>query len=603
MYVLNRHAGLFSSLIVAAALLLWPGVAAAWVETQLRSDVVTVDVEPSGAALVSHELLMRIRGGPLKSWELSGVDGDAIPLPNATVSEVASNGAPAAPIPLLLERRDDGSLRIEIDREKGLRRGTYLFKLSYRTDLAARGMIEPNGSHVDLRWVGPRLADGVDSVRVTFRLPPAQAAPRLPVATGEHADEGTSVLLSSLRRAQDKDELELVRPHVAKGEPVEWRIQVSHRVFPAFESRETPAEATVPTVKPPPPERRAAALGGLLGLALFYALIVFLKWRSLRSASELRQATPRALIPLPVALRATAAGGLLAAAVAVGARTAEPTLAGVLLALSIAFATQLPARGEPTPRRPGRWLPFADADAFAPQRERLPGGFLDAGALPGFLLFVLGLGGFGALATVLFSRSPYHAVMVALASACLLPIFCTGRGAELPADPARAPVKTLRWLAERLRADEAVKVVPWARVPTGAGEPDELRLLLMPRKPVTGLTAIEIGVEQCATSGGALGLPWIMVRAQEGSAAHALLPQGVTWTRGRKPEERVAVLRPSLPTRAACLALARSLVDAFTDRAPARRGTRQPAIKLPISVGKGSSTSRAGTVASPAQAT
>lgn len=601
MYVLNRHLRRLATAVLALVAWGGPSVAWGWVETQLRSDVVTVDLEPSGAAVVSHELLMRIRGGPLPSWELPGVDADALPLPNATVTEVAGSGAAATPIPLLLERREDGTLRIEVDREKGLRRGTYLFKFAYRTDLAARGMIQPAGAHVDVRWIGPRLPDGVDSVRVTFRLPPAQAAPRLPPAS-ESGDEPGSILLSNLRRAADKDELELVRPHVAKGEPAVWRVQVSHHVFPAFQPTEPPPAPEAPALVAPAPERRAIALGVLLSVAALYALLVALKGRALAQASALRRSTPRALVRLPLALRASAAGAALAGAVAVGARTAQPTVAAVLLVLAIALATQLPARRLPSPRRPGRWLVLQDDDAFAVRPQRLPGRLWDAGTLPGFALFTLLLVGFGAGATVLFSRSPYHAVMVALSSACLLPIFCTGRRAELPADLRQSPVKTLRWLAGRLRRDDACKVVPWARVPTADSEPDELRLLTMPRQAVSGLTAIEIGLEQCATTGGALGLPWVMVRVQDGSEAQSRLPQTVTWTRGRKPEERVALLRPTLPTRASCLALVQALVECMTDRAPRRR-TRQTAIKLPMSSGRGSSTVKPGTVSSPAHAT
>ncbi|HMR78443.1 MAG TPA: hypothetical protein PKD61_25230, partial [Polyangiaceae bacterium] len=115
-------------------LLLSPRAAQAWIETSIRSDAVVLDIAPDGRSEVRHELVMRIRGGPLKGFELPGVDADADPLPNATVSPV--NGASARDThPLLIERRDDGTLRIDVDHDKGLRRGTYLFKFAYRTNL------------------------------------------------------------------------------------------------------------------------------------------------------------------------------------------------------------------------------------------------------------------------------------------------------------------------------------------------------------------------------------------------------------------------------------------------------------------------------------
>jgi hypothetical protein len=348
---------------------------------------------------------------------------------------------------------------------------------------------------------------------------------------------------------------------------------------------------------------RLVAAAVLVGVALFYALLVFLKWRGLRLAAELRRAVPRVLLPLPVGLRAALSGVSLAAAVGVGARTELPTLAGVLLVLAMALATQLGPEALSSPRSPGRWLPLTDQDAFERRVDKLPGRALDAGSPLGFALFLLLLAAFAAGAVVLFPRSPYHALMLALGSACLLPIFCTGRAAELPPDPARGPVKLLSWLSERLGRVDSLKVVPWARIPEKSADPDELRLLVMPRRALPGLGAIEVGLEYHSGGGGTLSLPWVLVRAQEGSPAYHALPRGVVWTRGRKPEERVAVIRPALPTKSDCLALVQSLAETLADSEPMRPRTRQPAIRLPSSGGKASSAVKPTTVASPAQAT
>ncbi len=578
--------------------LCWPTAAQAWIETSIRSDVVVLDIAPDGRTEVHHELVMRVRGGPLKGFELPGVDADADPLPSATVSPV--NGATARDIyPLLLERRDDGTLRIDVDHEKGLRRGTYLFKFSYRTNLAQRGALKSRGNFVAMRWVGPRFSDGVDSVRVVFRVPAATEPPQLDTSASSDAPgaETGGVFLSTLRRAHDKDELEVVRPHVAKGEPVVWEALASRRAFPAFAPTEgaPPPSSAVPT---PSPERRASFMGALLGVALIYALLVFLKGRALVRSSQRRQAACRALVPLPLALRAALSGVALSAAVAVAILTTYPILAAVLIVLSMALATQLAPRRLPTPRAPGKWLPFSEDDAFGMPPEALPGRWLDAGSWRGFILFALLLGGFVFGALWLLPRSAYHAMMALLATSCLLPVFLSGRQSTLPANRARAPMRVLQWLASRLKRFRSVKVVPWARIPNGSSDPDELRLLIMPRKALSGLAAIEVGLEYDTSAAGTMELPWVIVRAAEGSRAHEALAHRVAWSRGRKANERVAVLWPPLPTRQSSLTLISELIVLLSDT-----GRGQSASSAAKSRGRSSATLKAGTISSPAHAT
>ena len=593
MYAFRRHVCAAAGFLVA---LLLPAWALAWVETATQSHVVTLDVERDGSATVSHEIVIRVKGGPLAAIELDGVDGDATVLPDATVS--AAEG-PQLTLPLLLEKRDDGVLRAEIDHAKGVSRGKFVFKLAYRTRLGDRGLIRQQGSMAEVRWVAPRASDGVDSARVLFRLPPGATEPRLP--DGDEESGGT--FLSNLRRTGDKDELDIVRPHVAKGEPVVWRVLASPRAFDAFGRDEAAPAATA--LRPAPsdrPERRLIALGVLVGVALLFALVVFAKWRLMTRGCRQRNAEPRALIPIPAAPRAVAAGGCLAGAVALVLSTNHATWAGVLLACAIALAAHVTPRAISAPRRPGRWLPLGDDEAFRPNEPALPGRWLDAGTLPGFALFLLLVTGFGVAAVYCFLRSPYHGICVALASAVLLPIFCTGRAGELPPLGASHPVPLLAWLSERLRQSSELKVVAWARIPEGDSAPDELRLLVMPRRPKPGLSAIEFGIEYQSALGGSVALPWVMVRATDGSDAHAALPRTVTWTRGRKPEERSAVLRPKLPTRALCLSLIRAVAATLADRGAPRARPNQPAIKLAMSPGRGSSSAKPATVSSPAQA-
>jgi hypothetical protein len=257
----------------------------------------------------------------------------------------------------------------------------------------------------------------------------------------------------------------------------------------------------------------------------------------------------------------------------------------------------------PQLRGPGQWLPLNDADAFQAKEPRLPGRWFDVGALPGFALFVTALLGFTWGAFKALASSPYNALLVMLAAACLLPIFCTGRARELPANLVVRPRKVLAWLLARLRRDTALKVVPWARIPEGRSEPDELRLLVMPRAAISGLMAIEVGMEYEQGGGGPVALPCVIVRALDGSPSYRALPRSVVWTRGRKPEERVAVIRLTLPTRAALLSLVERLTKLLREDRP--RGPRAGQIpsKAKSSAGKGSSTAKPRRTSSPAHAT
>lgn len=604
MYDIARR---LSILVGIALTVLVPRTAWGWLETSTKSHLTTIEIERNGDAIVAHELILRVKGGPLRSYQLDGIDADAELLPDATVARAEAGASGAESYPLLLDKRDDNVLRMEVDHPKGLFRGTFVFKLRYKTRLLERKLIQLVGSGAEVRWVAPRAADGVDSARVVFRMPSSPTAPRLPEVDPEQvalglADDPGGVFIATARRAGEKDELEVVRPHVAKGEPVVWRVLANPRAFDAFGS-ESPENQPAPVLAPrETPRARLASLIALLVVGLGYALLVLLKWRGACKAAATRNAKAHALIPLPAPLRAALAGAALAGAVALVLRMDQATLAGGLLVLAMALAATASPRAASAPRRPGRWLALSDKDAWDLDEPRLPGSWFDAGTIPGFALFALALSGFAAAAVVVFPRSPYDATLLALASACLLPVFCTGRAAELPVDPARRPTKLLEWLALRLRENPALRAVAWARVPTGDSEPDELRLLVMPRRPLAGLTAIELGLEYQSGFGGSVALPYVLIRAHEGSKAHAALPRNVVWSRGRKQEERVAVLRPKLPTRAMCLSLLTAVAMTLVDVQPSSKKPTQ-AIKLPMSAGRGSSTAKPVTISSPAQAT
>jgi hypothetical protein len=577
MCVLGRHV---TTLCAIAALALISGRAQAWVETEVRSHLATVDVDRAGRALVSEDLTLAVRGGPLPGFELGGVDLDAETLPEATVMSVAGSKAQLPATPLLLEKRDDGTLRIEVDRDKGLRTGVYLFHFQYRTDLLKRDLIRREGNDVEVRWVGPRFNEGIDSARVLFRLPAGPTPPVLPDAgtSPGRIDDGDAlggVFIGNLHRLADKDELDIVRPHVSRGEPVLWRVRVSAKAFDAFANPVAPPRAEKST------NARALALGAVAQprqrlswwlcaalAALAYAFAVATKWRHFSNLCRARGARPRALVPLPVGLRAAASGTLLAAAFVSAAWFDQSTVGALLLVLGMVLASQFAVPAKVVLRGPGQWLALSDAEAFERATAPQPGRFLDAGTWQGSAVFgaacVLVVGG----AWFLIARAPYQALLLILGSACLLPLFFTGRAAQLPADLATHPRRLLSNLLKRLRRADGIKVVPWARIPEGSRDADELRLLVQVPGAVRGLIGLEMGIEYLQGVAGSAAAPFVLIRAREGSLAVSALPRELSWTRGRKTDERAAILRPRLPTPTHCEQLLLELVARLRESEP-----------------------------------
>jgi len=580
MYDFRRH---ITTLCAAAGLALISGQAQAWVESEVRSHVAIVDVDRTGKALVTEDLTLAVRGGPLPGFELSGVDLDAEPLPGASVSSVANSKAQLPATPLLLDKRDDGTLRIEVDREKGLRTGVYSFHFQYRTDLLKRDLIRREGNEVEVRWIGPRFEQGIDSARVVFRLPAGPTPPMLPdvkssVGRLQDGDALGGVFIGNLHRLADKDELDIVRPHVSRGEPVLWRVRVSAKAFDAFANPlpaprpEKAASARALGAGAEPRQRLGWWLCAALS-ALVYAFAVAGKWRYFSALCAAHGALPRSLVPLPVGLRAAASGTLLASAFVSAAWFDQATLGAGLLVSAMALACQYATPAKIVLRGPGQWLPLSDREAFARAATPVTGRFFDAGTLPGFTVFAALCALLLCAAWSLFAGAPYQALLLLLGSASTLPLFFTGRAAQLPPDLAVRPRALLAGLAARLRRAPGIKVVAWARIPEGRVAADELRLLVQVPGAPRGLLGVEIGVEYGAALGGAAAAPFVLIRAREGSAVVSALPHDLIWTRGRKADERAALLRPRLPTLIHCERLLLELLAELRDgeQAPGQR--------------------------------
>ena len=136
-----------------------------------------------------------------------------------------------------------------------------------------------------------------------------------------------------------------------------------------------------------------------------------------------------------------------------------------------------------------------------------------------------------------------------------------------------------------------------ARVPgrRASGVPDELRLLVQPRGALAGLMAVEVGTDHALGLGGIVAEPYVLLRVREGSPCSDALPRQLAFQRGRKPDERVAVLRPKLPTVSETRALVTELCELLAQPTPPSSNARS-------SAGKPASARKPARSASPAHA-
>jgi hypothetical protein len=593
--------------LLSALLLFFTALPArAWVETRVTAHSAVLDAERNGTATLSHELGVRVRGGPLQEFSISGLDGDLEPIPGASL--IAPDDAGFGTVPLELERLHDGTLRLSIEREKGLRTGNYVFRFAYRTNLRERHQLRRVGSTLELSWVGPRFGDGLDSARVIFRIPSAEDAPALPDPKQgggrvSEIDELGGVFVANVRRLPGKDELELVRPHIARGEPALWRVRVSEGSFDGFAPVATPPTTAVASRGlGESPEQRLLWLlaAGLAGLG--YALLVLVKWRCFSALASQRGAAAAALLPIPCGARTALAGSGAALAVTAAGRWQEPTWAAgfLLCAMLCAIHHAKPLRAPP--RGPGSWLPLADADAF-PKAKRSPSAadWLDASTMRGALLLVFALGAVAAAALLLARASAYRAAELLLAGSALVPLFLSGRRVELPPLAGTDASGLLARLLAELRS-RCLRAVPLARLPLGSATPDELRLLVQPKRALAGLIGLEVGVDHASAVGSWVAEPFVLVRVRENSPACAVLSRRMPLQRGRKVEERVGIMRPQFPTLAACRALVLEMLELLRSAGtPSANASRAHASsKARSAAGKADSAAKPRSVASPA---
>jgi hypothetical protein len=557
------------AIAVAVIVLLMSGRARAWQEAHQTGDDVAVRIDGSGMAEVTHQIVWHVVRGPLKSIDVVHVDPSATLQPDVSIAAEDGRSLLAH-----ASRRDDRTVRITVDEPRSLMRGNFTFELRWRVDLVAAQSLTRDGATWRLAWSSPVASDGFDAAHTRLDFPAAPDPPQPIVADTGLVDDGA---VTTLRRERGRDVLDLVRPHVARGEAPAWTVRVDPRAL--SQVSDPRLRAAEPSVPPQEPDRlrEAATLAGLGAIALLFGLAVRRQARVFGLACAARAAVPRALLPLPEGARAAVAGLALAVGVALELDR-RASMGAMCVALATLSASLRAPSSRPVARGPGRWLALRPEEAF----PRSPAAWT-ADALGALVLLVL-----VAAAAVVGLRFDHEAPwLIALDATALIPLLVTGRLSQLPPHGARTPAPWLARVFVALRGAPELRVSAWARVPLEANTPDELRLLVFPRAALPGLLGIELGVAFCRTPVGWSSAPEVLARVIEGSPAAAQLTHHLPAARaipGRRPDERVVRLLPCAPDRPATVALTRSLVEVLTDRraalppmawtAPERRAPR-----------------------------
>ncbi len=522
----------------------------AWQESHQTGDDVRVHIDPSGAAQVEHRVRWHVVRGPLKWVDLLSVDPGVELEPDVAI--LAEDGktftAHAA-------RRDEHTVRITIDEPRSLMRGTFVFDVRWHVDLVVVRALTRDGATWRLTWSSPVASDGFDAARTVFELP---AAPDSPVAIVADTGAVDDAVVSSLKRDPGSDVLELVRPHVARGEAPMWTVRVDPRALPLVVD---PVLRPPSEVKPPPePDRVRESLlaAGLAILALSFGALVHHKARAFATGAAARGVKSRAILPLPDGVRATVAGLSLAAAAGLEI-TGHATTGAACVALATLAAALRAPECRPVARGPGRWLVLSPEEAFKSA---------GVGARePLIVLLVLAfLVVAGAIAQRFDAEGPW---LVAIDATALLPLVLTGRTSQLPPDGARSAARWLGRVHALLARVGSLRARPWARLPIEGTQPEELRLLVLPRVAMPGLVGVELGLAWSQTPVGWAKAPEVLARFLEGSAAAARLSRELPSARsvpGRRPDERVVRMLPRRPSQRHSAALLRALAEAFTDR-------------------------------------
>lgn len=569
--------------VIFSVLATWSTNARAWLETQVRSSNIRIEVQDGGKALVQHEMMLKVRGGPLRNLSIDGVDRDAEVVGSPTLVRARSGKAAGLPMQLVSQRVGQ-RLNLELTYRRGVRGGTYLVRFAYRTDLR-RAIVKNDGELAELRWKSPAYSDGIDSLRVAFSMPESG---RRPFAVGSDPKKGTDlvarddgVFLSEWRRNDGRDLLTLTRPHAVKGEQIEWPIFVD----PSALSSELSAEQVSVAVTPPSRVQtpRVAAptkvpeLGGhpwywflrwSLPLAALYAALVLMRMRALGTSP---------ILPMNHWLRSLAIVLSLTLAGVLGGTGRHPALCAVCILVAFVLATQRERPAMSLPQGPGHWKSVDLGTVRLRRRDRSPWeGWFRAGRFPGSVLLV----GLLALASIVALRaldsSAFYTVFFLVLSVLVFPLFLS-----IGMDQRDATERQLHFLSDLARAliarsPKGIVLRAIGRFGTQALCCEELRIHVSLSGALTGALGIEVGVENYTVGSTCISYPVIVARVRDGSPAHRALPPSDVAARGREPTERVSLFRPSLPTVETTRALLVELCELLSDE-ELRAGKTLPA--------------------------
>jgi hypothetical protein len=543
--------------LAGLAATLTPSVARAWQEAHEVADEARVAIDASGVAAEEHVLRWRIVHGPIPWVDLAGIDPQAVldPHVDATADDGKKWAAHAA-------RIEDGTVRISIDEPRGPLRGRITFGVRWSLDLVAAGRLTRDGASARLAWSALVAADGIDNARVVFDLPAAPEAPRPIVAGSGLVDDAAAAVLT---RGVERDSLSLERPHVPRGEASSWTLRIDPRCFPPM--ADPRARVPAAPVAVPEPDRVGPTLWAvaLSALGLAFGLLVRCKSRGFAEDCAARGATARGLVPLSDVTRAWLAGMALAGGVAL--EMAGDTAAGASCVAAALLCAALRAPSvRPAVRGPARWQPL---EGSRPGEVHPGGGALDVGSPRGRGAALAASAVVVLAATLAGHFDVGTAWWVVLDASVLVPIFATGLSSQLPPGGMRSSSPWLSRVSRRLHAGGDLEVVPWGRLTSDGAAADELRLMAMPREPMPGLVAIEVGVAWCRAPSSWAASPEVLARVLEGSPAAAKLACALPAMRamlGRRADERVVRLIPRAPTSSDTAALVQALADALTDR-------------------------------------
>ena len=520
-------------------------VRANYTEAHVAGEDARVVVERDGRMTVTHVVAYRVLAGTLRSIAITGFEDDLSFHPTAAVTSADGKTFGAS-----VTKDDKGVVHATVDDPKGLKRGDYRFELVYEGALAGRRLAR-DGAFERVRFALPAMREGVDGARVVIDLPSAPTEPRA-VTEGDVAAD-----ISNLRRSAERDELEMVRPHVAKGEGATFFARIDPKALPLVND---PALRAPP---PPPPPQEITVTKPTLPIAILVCASALALFALALAKARVLPREAMGLLPGPASVRAALAGLAFGAGIffEAGARfvlgAAFVALAMVLCAWRVKASSSRAVRGT------AAWTRVRPADAFVSVPS--PSDWLDGTTRRG--VFIL-----AAFATIVaitchLSRAvdgaaPY---VVAIDALAVVAVFFTGTAKQLPPSPSREGV-ALAPIARALSKHDELEVAPFARN-------DEARLFVTSSLAMPGVVAIETGVawERAPSilGGASLASFDVLVRVLDGSFAAAKMAAAFPKKRGlpgRKPEERVFRFEPEGPHAKDAAALVVTLSETLRDR-------------------------------------